>query len=63
MPLTLEEANEIFKEELNNLDVLAISTWVPPQLGESKPFNPKEYLERALKNADYLLENINQVLT
>lgn len=52
MKLTLEEASEVLKEELDNPDVLAISTWVPPQLGKSKPFNPAEYLKRALRNAE-----------
>lgn len=62
MSLTLEEVSQVFKEELNNPDILAVSTWVPRQLGELKPFNYGEYLEKALRNADYLLGNIKEIL-
>ena len=62
--LKLEEAEIVLRDVLDNPDIRALGYWYanPPTLGKSKPFNPKEYLARAHRNAHNLFSRLDEIL-
>ena len=54
-PLTLERCKEMFKEELENPAVSAISNWYargPTPLGTPQPFDAEKFERKLMENAD-----------